>query len=66
MPKTPDTGSITVRLSLDARPLKRLERSMKAAGARCDDIARPERAEDIQRLTDPSTVVRKALGEFDA
>jgi hypothetical protein len=56
------TATIYVVIHGDARPV---QRSCRAAEARVDDVVRPERLDALNRLLDPATVIRKALGEFD-
>lgn len=55
-------GRVYVTVKGDPR---KLGRNIKAAEARLVDVERPKRGEDLQRLLDPASVVRKALGEFD-
>lgn len=52
---------IVLRLP-DPRPVVR---DLKRAAAHVDDVANPRRYTAVRSITDPQTVVRKALGEFE-
>jgi hypothetical protein len=60
MPEQPETVLMTIRW--DGRPFLR---DVKRAEALLSDADRPERADDLRRLTSPETITRKALGEFE-
>ena len=68
-PMSPTDGEERVKRELrvviggDARPVRR---DLRALDARVDDVANPRCRDRMRRLLSPATVVRKALGEFDA
>lgn len=52
---------VYVVISGDTRSMRR---AIKGSEARLDDVVEAERAAHVRRITDPATVIRKALGEF--
>jgi hypothetical protein len=59
----PDLGEVTVEVDGDPRKLRR---ALKRAAALIQDSGPGRgRRDDLRRLTDPATVKRKALGEFE-